>query len=112
MSQHVNITTQLHDSVVVKIPYSNITAIKSVQVLHNCNRAHNKVIKINCSLLENEENWGLIAHIFTNSHLDINEDIIYLNAYTDSIRFWLSDQNDIPVCLDENIIINVSLLID
>ena len=77
MSQIINITQAIHDSIIVNIPYVNITAIRSIQVLHKCNETHGKVVKINCSLLENEENYGLIGHIFTNSKLDINDDSIW-----------------------------------
>ena len=63
MSQIINITQPIHDSITVHIPYVNITAIRSIQVLHKCNENHSNVVKINCSLLENEENYGLIGHI-------------------------------------------------
>lgn len=112
MSQILNITIGIHDNTTVRIPYSQISAIKSVQILHNCNRNHDKVIKINCSLLENEENYGVLGHIFTKSKLDINEDTIWCNVYTDAIRFWLSDSNDSTVTLDEDIYVNMQLLID
>ena len=55
MSQIINITQPIHDSITVHIPYVNITAIRSIQVLHKCNENHSNVVKINCSLLENEE---------------------------------------------------------
>ena len=109
MSQILNVNTSLHDVSIVTIPYSQINAIKSVQILHKCDKNHTKVIKVNCSLLENEENYGVIGHIFTKSYLDINEDTIYCNVYTDTIKFLLSDQNDNPVTLDENIYINLQL---
>ena len=80
MSQIINITKGIHDNITVHIPYVNITAIRSIQVLHKCNENHSNVVKINCSLLENEENYGLIGHIFTNSKLDINDDPISSTA--------------------------------
>ena len=112
MSQIINITRAIHDSIIVNIPYSNITAIRSIQVLHKCNETHGKVVKIYCSLLENEENYGLIGHIFTNSKLDINDDPIYINEYTDTIRLYLTDLNDNPVSLHEDVYVSICLEVD
>ena len=53
MSQIINITQPIHDSITVHIPYVSITAIRSIQVLHKCNENHGNVVKINCSLLVN-----------------------------------------------------------
>ena len=112
MSQIINITQAIHDSSVLALPYVNITAIRSIQVLHKCNENHGNVVKINCSLLENEENYGLIGHIFTNSKLDINDDPIYINEYTDIIRLYLTDLNDNPISLHENIYVSLCLEVD
>ena len=112
MSQIINITQPIHDSITVHIPYVNITAIRSIQVLHKCNENHSNVVKINCSLLENEENYGLIGHIFTNSKLDINDDPININEYTDTIRLYLTDLNDNPITLHENIYVSLCLEVD
>lgn len=112
MSQILNVSTAINNRTDVHIPKSKIVAIKSVQILHKCNEPHNKVIKVNTNLLENEENYGTIGHIFTNSKLDINEDIIYTDYYTDTINLFLTDQNDLPVNLHENIYISMTLLVD
>ena len=112
MSQIINITQPIHDSITVHIPYVNITAIRSIQVLHKCNENHSNVVKINCSLLENEENYGLIGHIFTNSKLDINDDPIYINEYTDNIRLYLTDLNENPLSLHEDVYVSLCLEIE
>ena len=112
MSQIINITQPIHDSITVHIPYVNIPPIRSIQVLHKCNENHSNVVKINCSLLENEENYGLIGHIFTNSKLDINDDPIYINEYTDNIRLYLTDLNDNPISLHENIYVSLCLEVE
>ena len=112
MSQIINITQPIHDSITVHIPYVNITAIRSIQVLHKCNENHSNVVKINCSLLENEENYGLIGHIFTNSKLDINDDPIYINEYTDTIRLYLTDLNENPISLHEDVYVSICLEVD
>lgn len=112
MSQILNITTTLHNESVIHIQYSNIISIKHIQILHKCNHSHNEIIRINCNLLENEDNYGLLGHIFTNSKLDINDDPIYIDKYTDTIKFWLSDNNDNPINIDEDIYINLMLLLE
>jgi len=112
MSQIINITTPLHGEKTIRIPYSNITAIRCIQILHKCSETHGHVVKINCSLLEDEDNYGLIGHIFTNSKLDINDDPIYINRYTDYIKLYLCDLNDNPITLDEDIYVNLMIEID
>ena len=112
MSQILNISKPLHDRISINIPYSNITAIRCIQVLHKCSETHGHVVKINCSLVENEENYGLIGHIFTDSKLDINDDPIYINEYTDNITLYLTDLNDDPIVLDENIYVSLCLEIE
>lgn len=109
MSQIINITRAIHDSIIIKIPYVNITSIQSIQILHKCNDNHDGVIKINCSLLENEDNYGLIGHIFTNSKLDINDDHTDINIYTDTIRIYLTDLNDNQISLHEDIYVSLLL---
>ena len=112
MSQILNVTTFLHNESVIHIQYSNIISIKHIQILHKCNHSHNEIIRINCNLLENEDNYGLIGHIFTNSKLDINDDPIYINEYTDTIRLYLTDLNDNPVSLHEDVYVSICLEVD
>ena len=112
MSQILNVTTFLHNESVIHIQYSNIISIKHIQILHKCNHSHNEIIRINCNLLENEDNYGLIGHIFTNSKLDINDDPIYINEYTDNIRLYLTDLNDNPISLHEDVYVSICLEVD
>jgi len=111
MSQIFNVTCAVNNSTTIYIPKCQIVSIKSVQILHKCDDVHNKVIKINTNLLENEDNYGVIGHIFTKSKLDINEEEIFTDCYTDVIKLFLTDQNDMPVSLHENIYVCLSLLI-
>ena len=72
-------------------------------MLHKCEDDHDCVYKICCSLLQDIDNNGVIAHIFTKSKLSLDETKLLCNVYTDTVNFYLCDEDDNKIALDEDI---------
>ena len=49
------------------------------------------------------DNNGVIAHVFTKSKLSLDETQLLCNVYTDTIYFYLCDEDDNKIALDEDI---------
>ena len=108
MEQIVNISLALHSDKTVKLEnHVTFQSIDSVQVLHRCEDNHDRVYKICCSLLRDLDNLGVIAHVFTKSKLSLDESKLLCNVYTDQIEFYLMDEDDNRVELDEELYLTV-----
>ena len=108
MEQTVNISIALHSDKTIKLDnHVHFTSIDSVQVLHRCDNAHNGVFKICCSLLRSYDNNGVIAHVFTKSNLSLDETKLLCNVYTDQVEFYIIDEHDNRITLDEDIFVNI-----
>ena len=92
MEQSLNICLSLNSEKTIKLDnHVTFRSIDSVQVLHRCDDNHDCVYKICCSLLQDLDNNGVIAHVFTKSKLSLDETQLLCNVYTDTIYFYLCD---------------------
>ena len=112
MEQTLNVSVALNSSKTVKLEnHVTFQSIDSVQVLHRCEDNHNKVYKICCSLMQNLDNNGVIAHVFTKSKLSLDESKLLCDVYTDQIEFFIVDEDDVRIELDEDIFVTVQFSI-
>ena len=108
MEQIVNISLALHSDKTIKLEnHVTFQSIDSVQVLHRCEDNHDRVYKTCCSLLRDLDNLGVIAHVFTKRKLSLDESKLLCNVYTDQIEFYLMDEDDNRVELDEELYLTV-----
>ena len=108
MEQILNISLALNSDKTIKLEnHVTFLSIDSVQVLHKCEDDHDCVYKICCSLLQDLDNNAVIAHIFTKSKLSLDETKLLCNVYTDSVNFYLCDEDDKKIALDEDIYLTI-----
>ena len=108
MEQIVNISLALNSNKTIKLEnHVTFKSIDCVQVLHRCEDNHDKVYKICCSLMRDLDNFGVIAHVFTKSKLSLDESKLLCDVYTDQVEFYIVDEEDNRIMLDEDLYVTV-----
>ena len=89
MEQSLNICLSLNSDKTIKLDnHVTFRSIDSVQVLHRCDDNHDCVYKICCSLLQDLDNNGVIAHVFTKSKLSLDETQLLCDVYCSVQQFF------------------------